>query len=41
MEANLEEGRLDKQQYVSCEELTQEQDDKLTANETGSGWPTF
>jgi hypothetical protein len=48
MEEKLEEGRLDKQQFVSCEELAQEQDsklveqdDKLTANATSSGWPTM
>jgi hypothetical protein len=40
MEANLEVGCLDKQKFVSCEELTQDQDDKLTANATFSGWPT-
>ncbi len=48
MEAKLEEGWLDKQQFVSCEELMQEQDsklvdqdDKLMANVTSSGWPTM
>jgi hypothetical protein len=39
--AKLEQGRLDKQQFVSCEEVTQEQDDKLVANATSSGWPTM
>jgi hypothetical protein len=38
MEAKLEQRRLDKQQFVFCEELML-LDDKLTANATSSGWP--
>jgi hypothetical protein len=48
MEAKLQEGLLDTHQFVSCscKELMQEQelveqDDKLTANVTSSGWPTM
>jgi hypothetical protein len=37
MEAKLKEGRFDKQQFVSCKELTH----KLMANATSSGWPTM